>query len=107
MKNLAIYILAATISLPGIAFCETAPATDSVKTPSIATPDMVNPNAPVAGKNSFTEDQARARIEKAGYSDVSKLILDSEGIWRGTAKKLNVMMNVTIDYQGNVTSSSK
>lgn len=62
--------------------------------------------APVAGANSFTEDQAKDRIQKAGYSEVSGLAKDDEGIWRGQAKKDGKNMPVALDYQGNVTSQA-
>ncbi|PZM08962.1 hypothetical protein CPY51_27275, partial [Rhizobium tubonense] len=41
--------------------------TTNPDTPAVATPDTKNPTAPVAGHNSFTEAQAKERIEKAGY----------------------------------------
>ncbi len=31
-----------------------------------------NSNAPVAGRNSFTEGQAKSKIEDAGYTNVSE-----------------------------------
>lgn len=62
--------------------------------------------APVAGANSFTEDQAKGRIQDAGYSEVSGLTKDDKGIWRGQAKKDGKSMPVALDYQGNVTSQS-
>ncbi len=62
-----------------------------------------NPGAPVAGKNSFTEDQAKSRIEEAGYTDVTGLKLDDQGVWRATASKDGKTVNVSLDFQGNVT----
>ncbi len=62
-----------------------------------------NPGAPVAGKNSFTEDQAKSRIEAAGYTDVTGLKLDDQGVWRATAKKDGKGTGVSLDFQGNVT----
>src|SRR4051812_30186230 len=38
-------------------------------------------DAPVPGANSFTESQARSRIEDAGYSNVSGLRKDDQGVW--------------------------
>ncbi|MCX5580496.1 PepSY domain-containing protein [Kaistia terrae] len=81
-----------------------APAfAEEAKTPAVAD-EQTNPAAPVAGANSFTEDQARARVADAGYTDVSALVKDSEGIWRGKASKGGAMMDVAVDFQGNVTS---
>ncbi|MCC7048330.1 MAG: hypothetical protein IT562_16570 [Alphaproteobacteria bacterium] len=63
-----------------------------------------DPGAPLAGANSFTESQARDRIVNAGYSDVSGLRKDDQGIWRGTAKKNGAQTNVAVDYRGNVVA---
>ena len=60
------------------------------------------PGAPVAGANSFTESQAKARIEASGYTDVSALKKDDQSIWRGTATKGGKQVPVALDYQGNV-----
>jgi hypothetical protein len=64
-----------------------------------------SPGAPVAGRNSFTADQARRRILAAGYADVAVLRLDENGIWRGVAVRAGTPVNVALDYQGNVTAS--
>ena len=55
------------------------------------------------GRNSFTEAQAQGRIAKAGYTDVSKLAKDKNGVWQGTAMKGGAKVNVALDYKGNVT----
>lgn len=84
---------------------EPTPPANSGDTPAIATPEEQNPAAPVAGENSFTEDQAKERIAEAGYADVSALKLDDSGVWRGTAKKDGKAMNVALDFQGNVVAN--
>ena len=61
--------------------------------------------APVAGANSFTEGQARSRIEDQGFTDVKNLAKDDQSIWRGTAMKSGVSTRVALDYQGNVVSN--
>jgi putative membrane protein len=58
--------------------------------------------APVPGANSFTEGEARARIEKSGFGDVADLKKDAKGIWRANAKKDGKSQSVSLDYQGNV-----
>lgn len=74
--------------------------------PSVATSAAPIPGgAPVAGANSFTEGQARARIEGKGYTDVRNLVKDDKSIWRGTATKGGVSTRVALDYQGNVVSN--
>lgn len=61
-----------------------------------------NPDAPVSGANSFTEGQAKSRIEARGYASVSELKKDDQGVWRGTAMKEGKRVNVSLDFQGNV-----
>ena len=61
-----------------------------------------NPGAPVAGANSFTEGQAKSRIEEKGFKDVSGLKKDANGVWRGKAKQNGKTTNVSVDFQGNV-----
>jgi hypothetical protein len=71
---------------------------------SPATPAAPRTEAPVPGRNSFTEAQAKERIEKAGYTAVSNLKKNSQGVWVGTASKAGASVQVMLDYQGNVTS---
>lgn len=100
MKSiLLVATLVATVAAPAL-----AQTTTTTKTPAIATSDTKNANAPVEGKNSFTESQAKDRLEKAGYTAVSGLKLDDKGVWRGTATKDGKSMSVALDYQGNVVS---
>ena len=57
------------------------------------------------GANSFTEAQAKDRIEKAGFTSVSGLTKDADGIWRGKASKGGTAVEVALDYKGNVSSN--
>ena len=90
----------------GGALAQTAapPANPNASTPAVASPKANNPGAPAAGANSFTEAQAKSRIEGAGYSNVSGLIKDKDGIWRGKASKGGATVDVALDYQGNVVA---
>jgi hypothetical protein len=74
----------------------------SVTVAQITTPRTKG--APEAGANSFTEAQAKDRIEKAGFSEVSGLKKDDQGIWRASAKKGSSEVNVSLDFHGNVTA---
>jgi hypothetical protein len=60
---------------------------------------------PLPGANSFMEPQARKLIEDKGFSDVSALMNDSQGIWHGTAKSGSNKVRVTVDYKGNVSAT--
>jgi len=59
---------------------------------------------PQPGANSFTEGQARSRIEAAGFTDVTELQKDDQGIWRGRGRRGGQTVSVALDFQGNVTS---
>lgn len=54
------------------------------------------------GANSFTEGQARSRMEQAGFRDVSDLKKDDQGIWRAKASQGGRPVTVGLDYRGNV-----
>jgi hypothetical protein len=88
------------------AYAQTAgpAANPHAQTPAIASPSQNNPGAPAAGANSFTESQAKARIEAAGYSNVSGLVKDQDGVWRGKATKGGATSDVALDFQGNVVT---
>lgn len=74
------------------------------QTPAVKNPNTNNPAAPVPGANSFTEGQAKSKIESQGYTNVSGLRKDNDGIWTGTAMKGGNKVNVRVDFQGNVTT---
>ena len=93
-------------ALVGSAYAQT-PAQDKPSNGAVNTSSENNSNAPVAGSNSFTQGQAKTRIEQAGYSDVSELNKDDKGVWRGTASKSGTKADVSLDFQGNVNSSTK
>ena len=87
------------------AFAQTPPASSpDGNTPAVATPDTKNPTAPVEGANSFTEGQAKDRIEKAGYTDVKDLKLDDKGIWVASGMKNGKAVSIALDYQGNIVA---
>jgi len=60
-------------------------------------------NAPAKGHSSFTEAQAKGRLAKAGYTNISDLKKTDAG-WQGAATKDGKSMAVTLDYKGNVTA---
>ena len=71
---------------------------------AVNSPGQNNSNAPVAGRNSFTEGQAKSKIEEAGYTGISDLKKDDNGVWRATATKDGKPQNVGLDFQGNVVA---
>jgi hypothetical protein len=100
------YAVAATIMVFAAvgAFAQTTPANPDAKTPAVATTNTVNPGAPAAGANSFTGGQAKSRMEAAGYTTVTGLAKDKDGVWVGKTTKAGTPMDVTLDNQGNVTA---
>lgn len=97
------------------AFAQTAPSTSPPSTSppassgpgnsAVNSPNSVAvPGSPVAGANSFTEGQAKSRIEDQGFTAVSELIKDGNGVWRGKATKGGKPLNVSLDFQGNVVA---
>lgn len=90
----------------GAALAQTAATSPSSTPPAVATSNTPPPvGAPVAGANSFTEAQARKRIEDQGFSNVTNLQKDNQSIWRGTAMKNGASVSVALDFQGNVVSN--
>ncbi|WP_439370680.1 hypothetical protein ACRQ5Q_37835 [Bradyrhizobium sp. PMVTL-01] len=81
---------------------QSQPAQSGPGNNAINSADQNNSNAPVAGRNSFTEGQAKSKIEAAGYSNVSGLQKDNDGVWRGKADKAGTKTDVSVDFQGNV-----
>ncbi len=81
--------------------------TSSSETPKVTVGDTPDATPPLSGANSFTEDQAKGRIQDAGFSDVSKLTKDDQGIWRGQANKDGKSTTVALDYKGNVVAGTK
>jgi hypothetical protein len=104
-RLLAAAVVAAMTGILGHgAVAQNAPpeANPRPSTPAVVTGDANNPGAPAVGANSFTRSQAISRIRKAGYTRVSNLVKDKDGIWRGKAVKGNTTVPVALDYQGNV-----
>lgn len=62
------------------------------------------PGAPIKGANSFTEGQAKDRVVAAGFTSVSSLAKDGDGVWRGSAMKDGKSVKVAVDFKGNVVS---
>ncbi len=57
---------------------------------------------PAKGANSFTDGEARRRIESSGYSTVADLKKDDDGVWHGSATKDGAKVGVWLDYKGNI-----
>ena len=76
-----------------------APANPALKSPDDAAA------APLAkGHNSFTKSQALSRIKKAGYTQVTGLVLDADGLWQASAMRGGQSVKVALDYKGDVAA---
>ena len=80
-----------------------AQAQTSTTSPMPAPKAPADANAPLPGANSFTEGQAKSRLEANGYSNVSALKKDDNGVWKGTAMHSGAKVTVSVDYRGNIT----
>jgi hypothetical protein len=67
---------------------------------AVATTDQ-NAPGPAKGANSFTMNEAKSRLEKNGFSNVSDLQKDDNGVWRGKGEKNGSTGTVWLDYKGN------
>lgn len=93
--------LAASV-VAALAQSKDPPAQSGPNNSAVNKRDVNNSDHPVAGANSFTESQARSRIESNGYSNVSELAKDESGVWRGKATRDGKSVSVSLDFQGNV-----
>lgn len=96
MKKLLIASLIASTTAFG-AFAQT-----STTSPMPAPKAEADKNAPLPGANSFTEGQAKSRLEANGYSNVTGLKKDANGVWKGTAMNAGAKVDVSVDYRGNI-----
>lgn len=90
--------LGAALALPGAASAQGQDASN----PAVRTDSAPASQTPAPGSNSFTEGQARSRIEDAGFRDVTDLRKDDQGIWRGRATRNGSPTDVALDYRGDV-----
>ena len=92
MKKLVITAIVASFTSLG-AFAQT----------STTSPAPADANAPLPGANSFTEGQAKSRLEANGYTAIGELKKDDNGVWKGTATYGGQPVTVSVDYRGNIT----
>ena len=101
----SILVMCAGLMAATAASAQNPPAQPGPNNNAVNNSGQKNSNAPVAGRNSFTEGQAKSKIEEAGYTSVSELKKDDNGVWRGKASKGGSSTNVSVDFQGNVNTA--
>jgi opacity protein-like surface antigen len=84
---------------------QTPSAQSSPNNSAVKSPNTNISSAPVKGANSFTMGEAKTRIEAHGYTNVSSLKKDTNGVWRGMAQKDGQPVHVSLDFEGNVIGS--
>lgn len=105
MNRKFLFLLASASLLAGPSFAQNPPAADRPNNGAVNSSGQNNSNKPVSGANSFTESQAKSKIEQAGYANVTALKKDDNGVWRGKASKSGTSMDVSLDFQGNVNAA--
>jgi periplasmic protein CpxP/Spy len=104
--RLAFATLALTAALATTAVAQTTNSQGSSSSnPAVSRKPADSPQTTGAvepGANSFTEGQARSRIESQGFSNVTELRKDDQGIWRGKATRDGKSISVSVDYKGTV-----
>ena len=98
----SILVCCAALMAATAASAQNPPAKSGPNNNAVNSSGQNNSNSPVAGRNSFTEGQAKSKIEEAGYTNVSALKKDDNGVWRGKASKGGSATPVSVDFQGNV-----
>jgi hypothetical protein len=108
MSNLFRATLVLGVVSAGTAFAQT-PMNTSPTPPAVSTTggDSQTTAAPVAGANSFTESEAKGRLQAHGYTDVSALMKDGQSIWRGKATKDGKSVDIAVDFQGNIVPNGR
>ena len=101
----SILLISAGLIAAGAASAQNPPAQSGPNNNAVNSAGQNNSNAPVAGRNSFTEGQAKSKIEEAGYTGITDLKKDDNGVWRGKASKGGSSADVSVDFQGNVNTA--
>jgi len=100
MKLVILAVLAASVGTGAIA----QDRQSSPHNPAIKDSRVHAVAQPARGHSSFTQSQARGRIAKAGFTNISGLRKNNDGVWQGRAMKRRHAVTVMLDYKGNVTS---
>jgi hypothetical protein len=79
-----------------------AASSEAPANPAVKSPDDTAAAPLAKGHNSFTKSQAVSRIRKAGYSQVTGLALDADGLWQASAMRGGQPVKVALDYKGDV-----
>ncbi len=100
MKNIGTALAVAALAIAAPALAQAGAKNNA----AVKTAHTVNDGGAQTGANSFTQGEARAHIEHAGFTNVSALVKDGNGVWRGSARRGGRTVKVGLDFKGNVTT---
>jgi hypothetical protein len=101
MKSFVLGIAMTAVLTAGTCLAQSADKAAGNSNQAVAT-TADNAARPAAGSNSFTAGEAKARFERQGFSNVSGLKKDDNGVWHGQAQKGGSTDHVWLDYKGNI-----
>ena len=105
MRSAIMFAAVVSLAIGSPSFAQNAPQRPAAAPPPPAAAQPANPGGLAAGANSFTETQAKSRIEASGYANVSALKKDEKGVWRATAMKDGKSVQVSLDTEGKVVAN--
>ena len=77
-----------------------------ISEPATAAPEAAHenpdPTPGLAESSPITEEQAKAKIEAEGYSEISALMKDENGMWTASAMKDGKPVQLSLNEQGNI-----
>lgn len=85
----------------GLGLAVPAAATDT----TVKAPDTQIQAVPATKGNLFTQEQARVHLAQLGYTNISELAKDQNGVWHGSATKDDKTMAVAVDIKGTVSAN--
>lgn len=92
--------------------CYSAMAPDQPCSSTTAYPPAASTQLPTTNKRptpgddqALSRDHAKAQIESKGYSTITSLRRDDDGVWHGRAKRNGSFRDVRLDREGNVTEN--
>ncbi|MDT6942372.1 hypothetical protein RI570_20105 [Brucella pseudogrignonensis] len=105
MKISALIIASALVIAPALAGAQ------ATKTPNTDVPGATNTpthddKTPDAGQNSITEAQATELFGKAGYTELTGLKLNDQGLWEASAMKDGKTVMLSLDAEGKISEHS-
>jgi hypothetical protein len=89
-------LMAAVLSAGGVAAQTPPPPADPLAVKPIP-----------SGAHVLESAVIRTRIEQAGYTDISGLVRDTAGVWRGTARKGDEAVDIVVDKGGRIKAARR